>query len=85
MDNPSARLAAFVQFVRANLSGDEKGEAQIFCDRLFQGSGHAGAKEAGATLEYRVHKGKRTKFADLLWRPRLLLEMKTRGECITPP
>jgi hypothetical protein len=30
---------------------------------------------------YRVReKGKRTKFADLLWRPRLLLEMKARGE-----
>jgi len=31
-------------------------------------------------LKYRVHQGKGTKFADLLWRPRLLLEMKKRGE-----
>lgn len=80
MDNPAGRIAAFVQFVRSHLTGDEKGEAQIYCDRLFQAFGHQGVNEAGGTLEYRVHKGKGTKFADLLWRPRLLLEMKKRGE-----
>jgi SAM-dependent methyltransferase len=70
----------FVEYVRT-LKGDEKGEAQVFCDRLFQAFGHAGYKEAGAELEFRVKaKGKTTKFADLLWRPRLLLEMKKRGE-----
>lgn len=30
------------------LAGDEKGEAQVFCDRLFQAFGHDGFKEAGA-------------------------------------
>jgi hypothetical protein len=80
MDNPAARLAPFVTYVRDNLTGDEKGEAQVFCDRLFQAFGHPGIFEAGGTLEYRVHKGKGTKFADLLWRPRLLLEMKKAGE-----
>ncbi|MEP6489317.1 N-6 DNA methylase [Microcoleus vaginatus GB2-A3] len=70
----------FVEYVRT-LKGDEKGEAQVFCDRLFHAFGHAGYKEAGAELEFRVKaKGKTTKFADLLWRPRLLLEMKKRGE-----
>lgn len=70
----------FIEYVRT-LKGDEKGEAQVFCDRLFQAFGHAGYKEAGAELEFRVKaKGKTTKFADLLWRPRLLLEMKKRGE-----
>ncbi|MEG5030785.1 N-6 DNA methylase [Microcoleus sp. AT8-B1] len=70
----------FVEYVRT-LKGDEKGEAQVFCDRLFQAFGHLGYKEAGAELEFRVKaKGKTTKFADLLWRPRLLLEMKKRGE-----
>lgn len=65
----------------STLKGDEKGEAQVFCDRLFQAFGHAGYKEAGATLEDRVKvKGKSTKFADLMWKPRLLLEMKKRGE-----
>src|SRR2546422_7908882 len=79
MENPAARIADFVAYVRKHITGDEKGEAQIFCERLFQAFGHAGIREAGAQLEYRVHKGKATKFADLLWRPRLLLEMKTRG------
>ncbi|MCY7381251.1 MAG: class I SAM-dependent DNA methyltransferase, partial [Microcoleus sp. CAN_BIN18] len=73
-------IKRFVDYVRT-LKGDEKGEAQVFCDRLFQAFGHPGYKEAGAELEYRVKaKGKTTKFADLLWRPRLLLEMKKRGE-----
>ncbi|MCA1717018.1 MAG: hypothetical protein LC781_09290 [Actinobacteria bacterium] len=73
-------LRGFVDYSRS-LEGDEKGEAQVFCDRLFRAFGHEGYKEAGATLEYRVRKkGKGTKFADLLWRPRLLLEMKKRGE-----
>jgi type II restriction/modification system DNA methylase subunit YeeA len=73
-------IRQFVEYART-LKGDEKGEAQVFCDRLFQAFGHGGYKEAGATLEYRVKaQGKSTKFADLLWRPRLLLEMKKRGE-----
>lgn len=65
----------------STLDGDEKGEAQVFCDRLFQAFGHQGYKEAGATLEYRVRrKGQRTRFADLLWKPRLLMEMKNSRE-----
>src|SRR5687768_12165233 len=73
-------LQDFVSYAQS-LEGDEKGEAQVFCDRLFQAFGHEGYKEAGATLEYRVRRKERgTKFADLLWRPRLLLEMKRRGE-----
>ena len=73
-------LREFVTYAQG-LEGDEKGEAQVFCDRLFRAFGHDGYKEAGATLEYRVRKkGRGTKFADLLWRPRLLLEMKKRGE-----
>lgn len=64
------------------LDGYEKGEAQVFCDRLFQAFGHEGYKEAGATLELQVkrRRGRGTKFADLVWRPRLLIEMKSRGE-----
>lgn len=74
------KLQLFVEYAQT-LKGDEKGEAQVFCDRLFQAFGHAGYKEAGATLEERVkRKGQRTKFADLVWKPRLLLEMKSRGE-----
>lgn len=78
--NTLGNVKTFVDYA-LSLSGDEKGEAQVFCDRLFQAFGHAGYKEAGATLEFRVRaQGKATKFADLLWRPRLLLEMKRRGE-----
>lgn len=61
------------------LKGDEKGEAQVFCDRLFQAFGHAGYKEAGAELEYRVKQRGTVHFADLLWRPRVLIEMKKKG------
>lgn len=58
------RIKEFVGYC-ARLSGDEKGEAQVFCDRLFQAFGHAGYKEAGATLEYRIHRTKGIWFADL--------------------
>jgi SAM-dependent methyltransferase len=72
------RLRAFVQWRHEHLDGDEKGEAQLFLERLFQAFGYLGLKEAGATLEMRVarraHGG--TAFADLVWKPRLLLEMK---------
>ncbi len=74
------RLQRFVDYAQ-RLKGDEKGEAQVFCDRLFQAFGHEGYKEAGATLEDRQHRlGKNVKFIDLLWKPRLILEMKSRTE-----
>ncbi len=74
------KIEGFIEYVSA-LKGDEKGEAQVFCDRLFQAFGHEGYNQAGATLEFRVRaKGKRTKYSDLVWQPRLLLEMKSRGE-----
>ncbi|WP_431126224.1 DNA methyltransferase [Flagellimonas flava] len=68
----------FVQYA-SRLDGDEKGEAQVFCDRLFQAFGHDGYKEAGATLEFRVKSKKKTNFADLLWGERVLIEMKKKG------
>jgi type II restriction/modification system DNA methylase subunit YeeA len=71
-------LTHFLEYAKT-LSGDEKGEAQVFCDRLFQAFGHKGYKESGATLEFRIKKGKSTSFADLIWKPRLLLEMKKAG------
>jgi len=74
-------LHSFIDYAKL-LDGDEKGEAQVFCDRLFQAFGHRGYKEAGATLEFRIKKksSKGTSFADLIWKPRMLLEMKKRGE-----
>jgi type II restriction/modification system DNA methylase subunit YeeA len=75
------RLAEFVDWADTHIRGDEKGEAQIFLDRLFQGFGHKGVKEAGGTLEMRVKKEDAggTAFADLVWKPVVLVEMKKRG------
>ncbi len=74
------RLQQFVEYAQ-KLKGDEKGEAQVFCDRLFQAFGHDGYKEAGATLEDRQYRrGQHAKFIDLVWKPRLILEMKSRKE-----
>lgn len=78
----TARLKHFVVYWES-LSGDEKGEAQVFCDRLFQAFGHAGYEGAGATLEHRVRRkgdSPGTSFADLVWKPRVLIGMKKRGE-----
>ncbi len=82
MSDTLDHIKAFVHYWET-LSGDEKGEAQVYCDRLFQAFGHKGYKEAGADLEHRVkQKGDRpgTSFADLVWKPRVLIEMKKRGE-----
>src|SRR5215204_3616701 len=81
MSEVADRISKFVAYA-GTLKGDEKGEAQVFCDRLFQGFGHKGYKEAGAELEYRIKKRSTggTSFADLILQPRLLLEMKKRGE-----
>jgi hypothetical protein len=75
------QLADFVRYRHEYLSGDEKGEAQVFCDRLFRAFGHEGVREAGATLEMRLKKNdvKGTAFADLVWKPRCLIEMKKTG------
>jgi SAM-dependent methyltransferase len=77
------QLQQFVEWAR-KLRGDEKGEAQVFLEHLFQAFGHKGIVEAGAVLEHRVRKKKgdktTTNFADLVWKPRVLFEMKARGE-----
>ena len=36
------RLLTFTRWVTENIRGDEKGEAQIFLDRLFQAFGQKG-------------------------------------------
>lgn len=84
--NPStdvvrAALGAFVQWRHEHLTGDEKGEAQSYLDRLFRAYGHDGVQEAGATFESRVRRpGERgVRFADLMWKPRVLIEMKKAG------
>lgn len=76
-------LQKFVTYCQQHITGDEKGQAQVFLDRFFRAFGHEGALEAGAIYEERVKKGSKkgkTGFADLVWKPRLLIEMKKRGE-----
>ncbi|MGG6266484.1 DNA methyltransferase [Leptolyngbya sp. AN03gr2] len=83
MSSSPESLQKFVTFVQQHLKGDEKGEAQNFLDRFFRAFGHEGAIEAGATFEERVKKGSKkgkTGYADLVWKPRVLIEMKKRGE-----
>ncbi|WP_276496735.1 DNA methyltransferase [Pontibacter litorisediminis] len=72
------KIEEFVKY-SASLEGDEKGEAQVFCDRFFRAFGYEGYKEAGAKLEFRVKAKKSTRFADLLWGDRVLIEMKKKG------
>lgn len=75
-------LKAFAEWRAAHLRGDEKGEAQIFLDRLFCAFGHLGAIEAGAVYEDRIKASVdylNTRFADLMWKPRVLIEMKKGG------
>ncbi|WP_128003411.1 type IIL restriction-modification enzyme MmeI [Piscinibacter defluvii] len=75
-----AKLQAFTQWVAQHISGDEKGEAQVYLDRLFQAFGWNGLREAGATCELRVKNTTGgTSFADLVWKPVVVIEMKKRG------
>lgn len=76
----SQQFTNFTSWVDQHITGDEKGEAHLFLDRLFQAFGHNGLREAGATLEMRVkNDAGGTAFADLVWKPIVLVEMKKRG------
>ena len=85
-ENPSVdelreRLDGFVRYRKEHLTGDEKGEAQLFLENLFRALGHEGLRQAGATLEMRVARtdNRGTAYADLVWKPRVLVEMKKSG------
>jgi len=75
------RLGQLATYRATYLTGDEKGESQVFLDRLFQAFGHQGYAEAGAKLEMRIKSASTggTSFADLVWKPRVLIEMKKAG------
>lgn len=77
------RLRQFVAWAEKTAVGDEKGDAQVFLDRLFQGFGQKGALDVGGKLEFRVRKaaeeGGGIAFADYVWKPTVLIEMKKRG------
>lgn len=75
-------LKDFVKYCRDHIKGDEKSEAKLFLDHFFMGLGYEdGLKGAGAECEFRIKSSRRsTSFADLVWRKRVLIEMKKAGE-----
>ncbi|MGF6739737.1 DNA methyltransferase [Paraburkholderia atlantica] len=80
----TTKLTEFTSWAAKHIKGDEKGEAQIFLDRLFQAFGWPGLKEAGADCELRVKNDTGgTSFADLVWKPVVVIEMKKRGADLT--
>jgi SAM-dependent methyltransferase len=78
------RLAEFVDWTSHHIRGDEKGEAHIFLDHLFRAFGQPGSLDVGGQPEYRIRKAKEdgggTAFADYVWKPVVLIEMKKRGQ-----
>ena len=74
------RIKSFLEWFK-NCKGSEKGEGQIFFDRLFQAFGNTGVLGAGAVCEKPIKKreGKGVAFADLVWKPRVIIELKKRG------
>jgi hypothetical protein len=51
-------LEDFVAWTTKNVTGDEKGQAQIFLDRLFRAFGRDGSLDVGGQPEFRIRKGK---------------------------
>ena len=41
------KLVGFAAWCQQHITGDEKGQAQIFLDRLFQAFGQPGCRDAG--------------------------------------
>src|SRR5256886_13751763 len=80
-------LQDFVDWCAAHITGDEKGQAQIFLDHLFRAFGQKGSLDVGGTAEMRIRKssedGAGTSFADYVWKPIVLIEMKKRGADLT--
>ncbi|MGE0087786.1 MAG: DNA methyltransferase [Desulfococcaceae bacterium] len=73
------RIDNFIAFAKT-LEGYEKGEAQTFLNRLFQIFGYADCHDAGARFEKRIKTGKTTKFEDLLFPGKVIIEMKSMGK-----
>jgi hypothetical protein len=77
------QLSQFAAWVQHNITGDEKGQAQIFLDRLFQAFGQPGVLDVDGQIEFRLRKAAEedggTAFADLVWKPVVLGQMKKHG------
>lgn len=48
------RLAAFVDWCSHHITGDERGQARVFLDRLFQAFGQPGSLDVGGGPEFRI-------------------------------
>ncbi len=77
------KIKAFLAWFK-NCKGSEKGEGQIFFDRLLKAFGNTGVIGAGAVCEPPVkkQKGKGVIFPDLVWKPRVIIELKKRGTAL---
>lgn len=75
------RLKGFVDWVSKNIRGDEKGESQLFLDRLMQAFGQPGLEVGQAEFRIKPDAASEggTRFADFVWKPVVLIEMKKRG------
>ena len=78
------RLTQFVEWVGGlHRPGTRRGRRDIYLDRLFRAFGQPGCLEVGGQAEFRVRKaaedGGGVAFADYVWKPVVLVEMKRRG------
>ena len=80
MNSQERAFQEFAEFA-AKLKGGEKSDGQTFLFHLLEAFGHdSNTLPENCTFETRVHfPGDRTKFADLVWPGRVLIEMKSRG------
>lgn len=74
------RFAEFLTWFKTYCNGKERAQGQIFFNKFLQAFGNAGILEAGAVCEDTIKKKSgKTGFADLVWRPRVIIELKERG------
>ena len=80
MNSQERAFQEFAEFA-AKLKGGEKSDGQTFLFHLLEAFGHdSNTLPENCTFETRVHfPGDRTKFADLVWLGRVLIEIKSRG------
>ena len=81
-DNRKQKFDQFLSYFQKYIKGSEREEGQIFFDRLLQAFGNAGIKEVGATCEEFIKKKGKRGFADFIWEPRVIIELKKRGESL---
>jgi hypothetical protein len=82
------KFTQFIGWVRQYITGDEKGQAQIFLDRLFQAFGQKGSLDVGGTPELRIRKatedGGGIALADHTLKTNVEVKLKKLLECKRP-